>query len=734
MLSGHARSTVQLAFRGSSLALYRILGPAGGQASISIDGKAYGTLAFYYPGLRYHVPAIFDGLRGGSHTLLLQIEAVTPPRSHGRQIALTGYAAPDGLAQSSAQSVALAAINRYRMLIHIPAAQASGALMLAAQDHAGYLAHHNILTHSENVAMPDSTGQSPSDRSMYFGFPVGSGEDALAEGLDTNITDATAAAQGVDDLLTTVYHRRLALCFTCQSLGFGLAHNAQSRFLVLDQAQGAASVPPGRRIVYTYPANGERDVPPAWSGDETPNPLPGKHGPFGYPLSLSIAQPPGYHPASRNGHLVLFQVSLRDSAGHEVPTYSLTETTDPAHLLGPDEVFLIPRAPLAYGTTYQVFLGGFDSAGKRFGQRWSFTTQKAARVTALEAQPAPCSATVAWTTGGPSRGTVTYGTGRAPAHTLAEGQYSGPGHALVLDPLAPRRTYYFRIQSRDATGYTWVTSYQTFTTPAPRTLQVPGQYPTIAAALAQARACDIVRVAPGRYRGNLILPYGVRLVGAGATQTIIQGTGHGSVILASDGSIVAGVTVTGSGTGYWDSGVLALDNASPTIRDAWLSGNSMGAVAYCFQSSCSGHMVVRNAVIAGNRVGGIVVSHEAPRILNDTIASDVQGVAGVFSAGTVIENNILVKNTMIAVGITLPATGVRVAYNDVYANHTAYAGVPPGPGARSVDPRFVEGRNGNYALQAGSPCLKGGDPAWNVYSPTSHAGQLGAYGNLLPPL
>jgi hypothetical protein len=311
---------------------------------------------------------------------------------------------------------------------------------------------------------------------------------------------------------------------------------------------------------------------------------------------------------------------------------------------------------------------------------------------------------------------------------------AGPGHALALNGLAPLRTYYFRIQSRDATGYTWATSYQTFITPSPSTLHVPGDYPTIAAALAKARACDIVRVAPGRYQGNLVVPKGVLLVGAGATKTIIQGTGHGSVIFAGDASIIAGLTVTGSGTGYWDSGVLAVDDASPTIRDVWLGGNSMGAVTYCFKSKCSGQMVVRNSVIAGNRVGGVVVAHEAPHILNNTIAADGQGVAGVFSPGTVIENNILVKNTTVAVGTASSASGIRVAYNDAYANRAAYTGVKPGPGSRSVDPRFMQGRNANYTLQTDSPCLKGADPAWNVYTRTSNAGQLGAYGNLLPPL
>ncbi len=84
----------------------------------------------------------------------------------------------------------------------------------------------------------------------------------------------------------------------------------------------------------------------------------------------------------------------------------------------------------------------------------------------------------------------------------------------------------------------------------PRVLAVPQQFKTINEALAQAKAGDIVQIAPGTYRETLRLKSDVTVMGSADGRTIIEAEGAGDVVTASGvkNATLHGVVVDGRGT------------------------------------------------------------------------------------------------------------------------------------------------------------------------------------------
>src|SRR5262245_46094453 len=80
-------------------------------------------------------------------------------------------------------------------------------------------------------------------------------------------------------------------------------------------------------------------------------------------------------------------------------------------------------------------------------------------------------------------------------------------------------------------------------------LEVPGDHPTVIAALTKARAGDTVLVAPGRYVGRITIGDRVCVIAtAGSDSTVLDGGGEGPVVRFGEvgpETLLEGFTVTG---------------------------------------------------------------------------------------------------------------------------------------------------------------------------------------------
>lgn len=157
---------------------------------------------------------------------------------------------------------------------------------------------------------------------------------------------------------------------------------------------------------------------------------------------------------------------------------------------------------------------------------------------------------------------------------------------------------------------------------AQSTLQVPGQFPTIADAQNAAQSGDTILVAPGTYMiGPFALVKNVKLVAAqGPSVTTLSGGGTQPVLLIGSGAwgaTIEGFRITdGQGAPDLAGGISSL-NSSYTIRNCEIIGNSPYIVSggILFGPSgvpntggmeiYQGHVVIEDCRIASNGGGGI---------------------------------------------------------------------------------------------------------------------------------
>jgi len=246
--------------------------------------------------------------------------------------------------------------------------------------------------------------------------------------------------------------------------------------------------------------------------------------------------------------------------------------------------------------------------------------------------------------------------------------------------------------------------------PAP-VITVPGDFPTIQAAIDAAEDGDVIVVDPGIYRENIdfrgkaitlrsTAPDDPQVVAA----TVIDGGNNGSVVTFRDGetaeSVLSGFTITGgSGTwerlelefegekreveGYRGGGILVI-GSSPTIKNNSIAGNtaksSGGGIAVMVGSSPA----IKNNSIADNTAeldgGGIAVMFgSSPAIENNSIADNTAegggGIAVAVGSSPAIKNNSIADNTaeLVGGGIAVVRASPAIENNSI-ADNTAEVG------------------------------------------------------------
>jgi len=316
------------------------------------------------------------------------------------------------------------------------------------------------------------------------------------------------------------------------------------------------------------------------------------------------------------------------------------------------------------------------------------------------------------------------------------------------------------------------------------TYNVPGDYPTIQAAITAASSGDTIYVAAGTYNEDITLKNGVSVLGAGAGSTTIDGTGLDSVVTAGSsilaGTVLDGFTITGGAASY--GGGMYNSGASPTVSNCIFTGNEAGSrgggmynindasptvVSCIFTGNTSygtGGAIgcrdgsfpnIGSCIIASNTAdsngGAIYVSSTShPTIINNTIAGNTatSGNGGAIyvdgsSALPTVTNNIIANNSATSgsgSAIYCATPTLPINYNDVFGNDlvgcTETDDIPD-------DPLFVGG--GDYHLKDSSTCINAGDtaavPGWlttdfegdpRIY-PTGGTVDIGADEYYVPP-
>ncbi|MEW5706995.1 MAG: CAP domain-containing protein [Actinomycetota bacterium] len=258
------------------------------------------------------------------------------------------------------QEIAIDRVNYYRSLVGLHSVSLNQTINSAAEAHAAYNVQNNSVRHDEDLALEGFTGVWPWDRLKHFGYNKYTyvTEVCSMRWASVNYLLRVDPVWAIDGWINTVYHRLPILSPLVYEAGFGSAKTESRLAYVMDFAN--PGLPTKKCIVY-YPVNNQENIPVKFDGDEIPNPLPGKHYPVGYPITVTF---------SDCKNIKIEDIKLLDNNGENVDFYKLLPYSD--RYIN-DSLAIIPVKPLKYGTVYTVAVRAYAD-GKMIDLTWQFKT------------------------------------------------------------------------------------------------------------------------------------------------------------------------------------------------------------------------------------------------------------------------------------------------------------------------------------------------------------------------
>ncbi|MCP4583178.1 MAG: DUF1565 domain-containing protein [candidate division Zixibacteria bacterium] len=252
-------------------------------------------------------------------------------------------------------------------------------------------------------------------------------------------------------------------------------------------------------------------------------------------------------------------------------------------------------------------------------------------------------------------------------------------------------------------------------------IYVPDDYPDIQSAINGSLDKDTIIVRPGIYDEDINF-YGHNVV-LGSLFLMTGDTSYISSTIISDGgpnvafengedstAAIIGFTIQ-EGNAIEGAGIYCY-NSNPIIRNNVIRNNivqgiySGGGGIACINSSplIAFNIIYGNyAYIAGGGIG--CRDNSNPRIVNNTIYGNSTG-PNYGGGGLVCVNSYpLVANTIFWGNEPQSIRG-----NEPIVSYCNVEGGWEGEGNIDIDPLFVDAENGDFQLQAGSPCIDAGDP------------------------
>lgn len=248
-----------------------------------------------------------------------------------------------------------------------------------------------------------------------------------------------------------------------------------------------------------------------------------------------------------------------------------------------------------------------------------------------------------------------------------------------------------------------------------RDIHVPGEQPTIQAAINVAQDFDRVIVADGVYRGNgnrniRFNGKKITVMSANGPENCIINAENASTVFWLDhpwedqNTILQGFTITG-GFSNFGAGIRCGSGAAAIVKDCIIVGNRVefdgGGVGI---GSASPTFI--NCVIVGNTAAGgggavNVFNNSNATFINCTIAGNTSPGGAVLLGGAnpnATFVNCIIYGNQAPQAIRVDAGQITVTYSDVEGGFT-------GTGNINADPRFVDPANGDYSIGSGSPAI-----------------------------
>jgi len=244
---------------------------------------------------------------------------------------------------------------------------------------------------------------------------------------------------------------------------------------------------------------------------------------------------------------------------------------------------------------------------------------------------------------------------------------------------------------------------------------------TIGHAISLASSGDTIMVAPAIYKEHLNIQLNLGIVGSGASTTIIDGTGTGTVVtVGSPAHVTVSKVTVRNGVAKGGGGILNFGTL--TISKSTVSGNaayrgfftvgSAGGGVFSAHCTFSGYSTIINSTLSGNSAssgGGIFARGAA--INNSTLSGNSagRGGGGGISGVATIQNSIVANNSGGNCAGTMTSNGYNLS-SDGSCNFN-------GPGdLNNTNPMLGPLQNNGgptqtMAVPSGSPAVDAGNPS-----------------------
>jgi hypothetical protein len=263
-------------------------------------------------------------------------------------------------ARDDAAARTVARINAHRKAAGLQPVELDAKLSKGCVAHAKYLARYFDPTKASNfnphVEDPQKAG--------YTKEGEAAGQSSV---IHFRLGDADPV-DSVNELMGGFFHRMSMIRPDLKRVGFGMVkYQGRRCWIVIDTKSDVQGRGEGFRQPVLYPSDNQKDVPPAFTQNETPNPIPieGRKMKPGFPITVMFPIGAKVEDA---------KAVLKDAAGKEVASWVSTPEK-PA--IRPEfqynAVCLIPKNRLRAGSTYKVTATA-QVDGKEWKQTWSFQT------------------------------------------------------------------------------------------------------------------------------------------------------------------------------------------------------------------------------------------------------------------------------------------------------------------------------------------------------------------------